>query len=207
MYIFTLVYFYFSINEMSNVATRTVRTGASPNFVNVVNNNDGLTTERNTPPFSFSKEDKTGAHSIAALDNYICASKNGSIYSDNIKASIGEKPDSVNPYIPMKTHKPLPRESFRPTDGRLANSCGCMLGKKRSGQGNNTESFCGCGKAFMDNAGSIMAYGPIVIVILVLLAAFLVARIIISRKGNRNETTAAKTMAGGAIDESFDSII
>ena len=85
---------------MLNAATRTVRSGASPNFINAMNNDDGLTTKRNTPPFSFPQEDKTGAHSIAALNRFICDSKNGSTYSDNIKASIGEKPESINPYIP-----------------------------------------------------------------------------------------------------------
>ena len=193
---------------MINAATRSVRGGASPNYINVVNNNSGINTKNIHPPFSFSKEDKTGAHSITALDNYVCATKNGSIYSDNIRAAVGEKPETPNPYIPTKTHKPLPQESFRPTDGRLANSCGCMLGKKGTKEGGTqAESFCGCGKAFMDNADSIMAYGPIIIIILVLLAAFLVARIIIVRKGNRDETPATKTMAGGVIDESFDSII
>lgn len=192
---------------MTNIATRTVRAGASPDFINVMNNDEGLTTKRNLPQVSFPKEDKTGAHSITALDRYICATKNGSTYSDNIKASIGEKPETPNPYIPTKTYKPLPQESFRPTDGRLANSCGCMLGKKGTKESGSAEHFCGCGKVFMDNAGSIMAYGPIVIIVLVLLAAFLVARIIINRKGNRDETPATKTMAGGAIDESFDSII
>ena len=192
---------------MTNIATRTVRGGASPNYIHVVNNDSGINTKNINPPFSFSKEDKTGAHSITALDRYICATKNGSTYSDNIRASIGEKPETPNPYIPTKTHKPLPQESFRPTDGRLANSCGCMLGKKGTKEGAPTEPFCGCGKVFMENADSIMAYGPIIIIVLVLLAAFLVARIIIVRKGNRDETPATKTMAGGAIDESFDSII
>ncbi len=192
---------------MTNIATRTVRGGASPNFINVVNNDDGVNTKHINPPFSFSKGDKTGAHSITALDRYICATKNGSTYSDNINASIGEKPETPNPYIPTKTHKPLPQESFKPTDGRLANSCGCMLGKKGTKEGAPTEPFCGCGKVFMENADSIMAYGPIIIIVLVLLAAFLVARIIIVRKGNRDETPATKTMSGGAIDESFDSII
>lgn len=193
---------------MTNIATRSVRAGASPNLIHVVNNDSGISTKHVNQSTSFPKEDKSGAHAITALDKYICATKNGSIYSDNIKASVGEKPETPNPYIPTKTYKPLPQESFRPTDGRLANSCGCMLGKKGTKEGGTqAESFCGCGKAFMENADSIMAYGPIFIIVLVLLAGFLVARIIISRKGNRDETPATKTMAGGAIDESFDSII
>lgn len=190
---------------MLNAATRTVRSGASPNFVNVMNNDDGLTTKRNTQPFSFPQEDKTGAHSIAALNRFICDSKNGSTYSDNIKASIGEKPETINPYIPTKMNKPLPRESFRPTDGRLANSCGCGLNKKK-GLLTAPEAFCGCGNAFMENSDKIMRYGPIVIVILVLFATLLVARIIIHRK-SKMETSSEPTMQGGAIDESFDSII
>lgn len=190
---------------MLNAATRTVRSGASPNFINAMNNDDGLTTKRNTPPFSFPQEDKTGAHSIAALNRFICDSKNGSTYSDNIKASIGEKPESVNPYIPTKMNKPLPQESFRPTDGRLANSCGCGLNKKK-GLLTKPETFCGCGKVFMENADAFMHYGPIVIIILVLFAALLVARIIINRK-YKTEILSKSTMQGGAIDDSFDAII
>ncbi len=190
---------------MLNAATRTVRSGASPNFINVMNNDDGVTTKRNTPPYSIPQEDKTGAHSIAALDRFICDSKNGSIYSDNIKASIGERPETINPYIPTEINKPLPRETFRVTDGRLANSCGCGLNKKK-GLLTAPETFCGCGKTFMDNADGFMRYGPIVIVVLVLFAALLVARIIIYRKG-KMESSSASTMQGGAIDESFDAII
>ena len=191
---------------MLNAATRTVRGGTSPNFINVMNNDDGVTTKRNTPPFSFPTEDKTGAHSIAALNKFICDSKNGSIYSDNIKASIGEKPEMVNPYIPTKTHKPLPQESFRPTEGRLANSCGCGLDKKRGLIQPSTEAFCGCGRTFMENSGVIMHYGPIVIIVLVLFAALLVARIIIYRK-NKAEVSTANSLTGGVIDNNFDAII
>ena len=191
---------------MLNAATRTVRSGASPNFINVMNNDDGLTTKRNTPPFSFPQEDKTGAHSIAALNRFICDSKNGSTYSNNIKASIGEKAESVNPYIPTKINKPLPQESFRPTDGRLANSCGCGLNKKKGLLTNPPEAFCGHSKSFMENAESFMHYGPIIIIVLVLFAALLVARIIIYRKG-KTETPSKPTMKGGVIDESFDAII
>ena len=189
---------------MLNAATRTVRGGASPNMINVMNNDDGMNTKRNTPPYSIPQEDKTGAHSIAALDRFICDSKNGSTYSDNIKAAIGEKPETINPYIPTKMNKPLPQESFRPTEGRLANSCNCGLNKKK-GFLTPPEAFCGCGRTIMENAEGFMLYGPIVIVVLVLFAAFLVARIIIHRKGKMERSSA--TMQGGVIDESFDSII
>lgn len=191
---------------MLNMATRTVRSGASPNLINMMNNDDGLTTNRKTPPFSFPKDDKTGAHSIAALDRYICDSKNGSIYSDNIKAAIGEKPATVNPYIPTGTHKPLPRESFRVTEGRLANSCGCRLGKKRGPLPDPPESFCDSGKTSVENDHPILMYGPIMIIVLVLFAALLVARMILYRK-SKNIGARVKTMRGGVINDSFDSII
>ena len=195
---------------MLNAATRTVRGGASPNFISAMNNDDGLSTKRNTPPFSFPQEDKTGAHSIAALDRFICDSKNGSIYSDSIKASIGEKPEAVNPNIPTEINKPLPRESFRVTDGRLANSCNCGLNKKKV-YPQPSEGFCGCDNAFMDNAAGFMQYAPIVIIVLVLFAAFLVARIIIYRKDkaafNNGSQPKVETQTGGVIDTSFDSII
>ena len=110
----------------------------------------------------------------------------------------------VNPYIPTKTHKPLPQESFRPTEGRLANSCGCGLGKKKGLLKPPAEAFCGGGKTFMNNAEGFMQYAPIVIIVLVLFAALLVARIIIYRK---NKAEASSNMTGGAIDNDFDAII
>lgn len=188
---------------MLNAATRTVRGGASPNMINVMNNDDGLSTKRNTPPYSIPQEDKTGAHSIAALDRFICNSKNGGIYSDNIRAAIGEKPTTMNPNIPTTVNKPLPQESFRPTEGRLANSCGCGLNKKK-GLLTAPEAFCG--GTFMDNTEGFMHYAPIIIIVLVLFAALLVARMIIHRKDKMGNPS-RPTMQGGVIDESFDAII
>lgn len=196
---------------MLNAATRTVRGGASPNFISAMNDNDGLSTKRNTPPFSFPQEDKTGAHSIAALDRFICDSKNGSIYSDNIKAAIGEKPEAVNPYVPTEMNKPLPQESFTITEGRLSNSCGCGLNKKKGLLEPPAEAFCGRDKGFGDSAEGFMQYAPILIIVLVLFAALLVARIIIYRKDKAKSVKSpqpkAETQTGGVIDSSFDAII
>ena len=212
---------------MLNAATRTVRGGSSPNFIHTMNNDDGLSTKRNTPPFSFPKDDKTGAHSIAALDRYICDSKNGSTYSNNIKASIGEQPDIVNPYIPTKTGKPLPRESFKPVRGKLANSCGCGRNRPVNAPAPAPqEGFrggcrgCGCESETMKQAKKFMTYAPIAIVVLVIVAAFLVARIIIQHKNKgkvaerrdneeniSSEQSSDETMSGGVIDRRFDAII
>lgn len=195
---------------MLNAATRTVRGGASPNFISAMNNDNGLSTKRNTPPFSFPQEDKTGAHSIAALDRFICDSKNGSTYSDSIKASIGEKPEAINPYIPTEINKPLPQESFIITEGRLANSCGCGLDKKK-GLLQPPETFCGFGETFTDNAEGFMKYAPYVIFVLVLFAVLLLARIFIYRKDKSGSASLSqpkvKSQTGGAIDNSFDAII
>jgi hypothetical protein len=166
-----MTYFYFSIIEMLNAATRTPRSGTSPNFVHAMNNDAGLANNRRTDPFSFPANDKTGAHSIAALDRYICDSKNGSIYSDNIKAAIGEAPTMVNPYIPTKTYKPLPQESFRSPKGRFANSCGCNRRRNQLPDGTNVESFCG--NLFIENKDKILGTGPIVLVVLIVIGVIL----------------------------------
>ena len=168
-----MTYFYFSIIEMLNAATRTPRSGASPNFVHAMNNDAGLANNRHTDPFSFPANDKTGAHSIAALDRYICDSKNGSIYSDNIKAAIGETPTMVNPYIPTKTYKPLPQESFRSPMGRFANSCGCgRRGNKQPPEGGvPVESFCG--NLFIENKDRILGTGPVVLIVLIVIGVIL----------------------------------
>ena len=164
-----MTYFYFSIIEMLNAATRTPRSGASPNFIHAMNNDTGLTNNRHTDPFSFPANDKTGAHSIAALDRYICDSKNGSIYSNNIKNAIGETPTTVNPYIPTKTYKPLPQESFRSPMGKLANSCGCD--RKRRQQEGTVEPFCG--NMFIENKDKILGTGPIVLIVLIVIGVIL----------------------------------
>lgn len=200
---------------MLNASTRTVRGGASPVFDSAMRQNDGLNTGRvNVNPYAAEKKDKTGSHSIAALNRFICDSKNGATYSNNIKAAIGEKPDPVNPYIPCKYGKPLPDEKFT-IRGKLANEgCGCtrkdeplaIIPKRKEG-------FCGCEQAFVQHAPEILSYGPIVLIVLILCAALLVAKIAICRLTGKaaapvaNAVSFSKGMDGGVIDGDFDSII
>lgn len=167
-----------------------------------------MSTNRKTPPFSAEKPDKSGAHSIAALNRFICDSKNGATYSNNIKASIGEKPDPVNPYIPQKTRKPLPDEKFTVKN----NACNCGIRSRRpltDSPAASREGFCGCGEVFMRHSKEISDYGPIALVILILVAALLLAKIVICRLSRRsaNVSVGPVGMAGGAVDADFESII
>jgi hypothetical protein len=190
----------------------TTRTGlASPVFKSMMSQDDGISTNRKTP-YSAEKPDKSGAHSIAALNRFICDSKNGSTYSNNIKAAIGEKPDLVNPYIPHKTHNRNPDEKFT-----IQNNCGCgsIRSKKPllSTVPTTQEGFCGCGDVFMQHSKEISFYGPLVLVILILIAALLISKIIINRLSGRSAAGVARTVSnpasltGGVIDSDFESII
>lgn len=180
-------------------------------FDSAMRQNDGLNIGRsNVNPYAAEKKDKTGSHSIAALNRFICDSKNGATYSNNIKAAIGEKPDPVNPYIPCKYGKPLPDEKFT-IHGKLGNdACPC---KRPIIKPDKKEGFCGCGPVFVQHAPEILAYGPIVLIVLILCAALLVAKIAICRLTGKAATPAAnavsppKGMEGGVIDGDFDSII
>ena len=191
---------------MLNASTRTGT--ASPVFRSMMQQDDGLSTNRKTPPFSAEKPDKSGAHSIAALNRFICDSKNGATYSNNIKASIGEKPDPVNPYIPQKTHKPLPGEKFTVEN----DACNCGIRSRRplmNAPAASREGFCGCGNVFMQHSREISAYGPVVLVVLILIAALLISKIVICRLSRRtsNASFTPAGMSGGAIDADFESII
>lgn len=193
---------------MLNASTRTGT--ASPVFKSMMQQDDGLSTNRKTPPFSAEKPDKSGAHSIAALNRFICDSKNGATYSNNIKACIGEKPDPVNPYIPQKMHKPLPDEKFTVEN----DACKCGIRQRRPLMETiPREGFCGCGKVFMHHSKEITAYGPIVLVVLILIAALLISKIIINRLTGTSVSGVAKsistpnTLTGGIIDSDFESII
>lgn len=196
-----MTYFYFSIIEMLNAATRTPRSGNSPNFVHAMNNDIGLANNRRSDPFSFPANDKTGAHSIAALDRYICDSKNGSIYSNNIKAAVGEAPTTVNPYIPTKTNKPLPQESFRYPMGKLANSCGCN--RRRNQPEITTEQFCG--HAFVENKNRVFEVCPIVLVILLIIGGILLFFIIKDKSHPSSRTS--RTYNDEPKSESYESLI
>lgn len=178
---------------MLNSATRTVRTGASTNFNHAMHADEGMATNRKTPLYS-TTTDRTGAHSVAALDRFICDSKNGATYSNNIKASIGEPPEPS-----MLVKAGMPHESFRNkpsiVQGKLATrkcDCGRLKPIKPSREG-----FCGCGRVFVDNASNILTCGPIVLVILVLIAAFLFCRIIITRKNCMLLKAANASLTGG----------
>ena len=193
---------------MLNASTRTGT--ASPVFKSMMQQDDGLSTNRKTPPFSAEKPDKSGAHSIAALNRFICDSKNGATYSNNIKASIGEKPDPVNPYIPQKTHRPQPHEKFTTEN----NACNCGIRQRKPLMDTiPREGFCGCGDVFMQHAGEINTYGPVVLIVLVLIAVLLISKIIINRltgasvSGVAKSISTSNTMKGGVIDSDFESII
>ena len=194
---------------MLNASTRSGT--ASPVFRSMMHQDDGLATNRKTPPFSAENPDKSGAHSIAALNRFICDSKNGSTYSNNIKAAIGETPDPVNPYIPQKTHKPQPHEHFT-----VENDCSCGIRPKKilsSAPAAYHEGFCGCGDVFMQHTREINTYGPVVLVVLVLVALLLISKIIINRlfgssvSGVAKAVSTSNTMEGGVIDSDFESII
>jgi hypothetical protein len=204
--------FYFSIIEMLNASTRTVRGGSNPVFNSAMKQDDGLAINKKTV-YAAEKPDKSGAHSIAALNRFICDSKNGATYSNNIKAAIGEKPDPVNPYIPHKYGKPLPDEKFT-----IKNQICPCLGKTPRRPENTTigrthEKFCGCSQAFIDHAPEILSYGPIALIVLILCAVLLISKIVICRlTGKVAEKTAkavsnTQNMEGGVIDSDFESII
>lgn len=193
---------------MLNASTRTGT--ASPVFRSMMQQDDGLSANRKTPPFSAEKPDKSGAHSIAALNRFICDSQNGAIYSNNIKACIGEKTDPVNPYIPQKTHKPKPHEKFS-VDNK---ACPCGIRQRKPLTDTiPREGFCGCGRVFMQHSKEITAYGPIVLVVLILIAALLISKIIICRLNGSSVSGVARavstpsTLTGGVIDSDFESII
>lgn len=198
--------FDFSIFEMLNATTRSGL--ASPVFKSMMSQDDGISTNRKTP-YTAEKPDKSGAHSIAALNRFICDSKNGSTYSNNIKASIGEKPDPVNPYIPQKSQS---GEKFT-----VKNKCNCGAGRTKkpvlTTAPNAREKFCGCGNVFMQHSKEISLYGPLVLVVLILIAALLISKIIINRLSGASVAGVAKsvsnpaTLNGGAIDSDFESII
>ena len=190
---------------MLNATTRSGLT--SPVFKSMMRQDDGISTNRKTP-YTAEKPDKSGAHSIAALNRFICDSKNGSTYSNNIKAAIGEKPDLVNPYIPQKTYK-RPDEKFT-----VKNDCNCgaIRSKKPllSTVPTTQENFCGCGGVFMQHSREIMSYGPLALVVLILIAALLISKIIINRlsgSSGARVASASGSMSGGVIDSDFESII
>lgn len=190
----------------------TTRTGlASPVFKSMMQQDDGISTNRKTP-YTAEKPDKSGAHSIAALNRFICDSKNGSTYSNNIKSSIGEKPDQVNPYIipqPINPYKNRAGEKFT-----VKNNCNCGAARPRkpllSTVPTTQENFCDCGNVFMQHSKEISFYGPIALVILILIAALLISKIIINRLSGKGVVSAVsnpESMSGGAIDSDFESII
>ena len=161
--------------------------------------------------YTAEKPDKSGAHSIAALNRFICDSKNGATYSNNIKAAIGEKPDQVNPYIPCKYGKPLPDEKFTVKN----KACPC-IDKTKPRPGTNPiaqsqEKFCGCKRVIEDHAPEILSYGPIALVVLILCAAILISKIVICRLMKKvdvkPEEQGGLGMSGGVIDSDFESII
>lgn len=178
----------------------------------MMRDNAGLSINKTNTNGPYEAKDKTGAHSIAALNRFICDSKNGATYSDNIKASIGEKPDPVNPYLPNKyATRPLPTEKFGAQNRQSGGGCSCGIRRRPTYiiEGTPVEKFCGCDTVFMERAPEILSYGPIALIVLILFAAILISKIVICRLRNATVTSTAtpQTMNGGVIDENFDSII
>ena len=199
---------------MLNASTRSVRGGANPVFDSAMKQDDGLAINKNTV-YAAEKPDKSGAHSIAALNRFICDSKNGATYSNNIKAAIGEKPDPVNPYIPYKQGNPLPTEKFSvKTKGGV---CPCLGKNINRPSARNTakrrEGFDGPGDSLTKHSPEILFYGSITLVVLILFAVLLISKIIMCRVSGKNaeksdtQDLTEQGMTGGILDSDFESII
>ena len=120
------------------------------------------------------------------------------IYSDNVKRSVNgstsTNPNIIKSNIIRDPHEPK-AEKFTYYDNHVK----------------ETYSGCGCGKVFQENSDKLLTSTPVVIAVLVIIAAGLFIWCIVNKfgtkVGEKKTTGGGSTMSGGFIDEDSVDII